>query len=113
MAHHGDVTDEQVDAATDYVIDNGAIDRGQTISYTRVFAAAGLPAPQDLHQGGESQLVTRLMERFHYRCRERGLPPLDALVVHVAGTRQGKPGSGYFRVNGHRDPFGERATARR
>jgi hypothetical protein len=51
------------------------------------------------------------MERFHYRCRERGLPPLDALVVHVAGTREGRPGSGYFRVNGHKDPFGERASA--
>lgn len=52
-----------------------------------------------------------LMERFHNRCRERSLPPLDALVVHVAGAREGKPGGGYFRVNGYKDPFSERATA--
>ncbi len=111
MAVPRDVTDEQVDAAIDYVIENGAVDRAQTVAYTRVFHAAGLPPPQDLHHGGESQLVTRLMERFHYRCRDRGLPPLDSLVVHVAGAREGRPGAGYFRVNGYKDPFGEYASA--
>jgi hypothetical protein len=59
MAARGDVTVEQVDAAIDFVIENAAIDRAQTVSYTRIFGAAGLPPPQDLHQGGDSQLVTR------------------------------------------------------
>jgi hypothetical protein len=106
-----EITDAQVDAAIDYTIDNGAADRAQTVNYTRVFEAAGLPPPQELHQGGDGHFVTQLMERFHDRCRQRGLPPLDALVVHVAGSREGRPGVGYFRVNGLRDPFGERATA--
>lgn len=48
---------------------------------------------------GASQLVSRFIEAFQHRCAERDLPPLDALVVHVAGTRKGQPGSGYFRVN--------------
>jgi hypothetical protein len=42
-------------------------------------------------QGGDSYLVSRFMEAFHRRCAERDLPPLDALVVHVAGTRKGSP----------------------
>jgi hypothetical protein len=111
VAARCDITEEQVDAAIDYTIRNGAEDRGQTVSYSRVFEAAGLPPPQELHQGGDSQIVTAVMERFHFRCRARELPPLDALVVHVAGAREGKPGGGYFRVNGFKDPFGERATA--
>lgn len=104
-------TAEQVDVALDFVVQNGAEDRGQTVSYSRVFEAAGLPSPQNLHLGGESELVTSFMERFHYRCTERGLPSLDALVVHVAGPREGFPGRGYFRVNGHVDPLAERAKA--
>lgn len=111
MPESRDLPVEQIDAAVDFVIVNGAEDRAQTISYSRVFEAAGLPPPQDLHFGGESQVVTQFMERFHFRCRERALPPLDALVVHVAGQRTGFPGAGYFRVNGHKDPLGERATA--
>lgn len=111
MAGQQDFTDEDVDSAIDFTIRNGADDRAQTLSYSRVFEAAGLPPPQDLHQGGDSDLVTAFMKRFHDRCRERDLPPLDSLVVHVAGMRVGKPGVGYFRVNGHRDPYGERATA--
>jgi hypothetical protein len=106
-------TDENVDAAIAFIVKNGAEDRGQTIAYSRVFAAAGLPPPQDLHFGGESQLVTDFMARLHYRCGERHLPPLDALVVHVAGQRAGFPGVGYFRVNGHADPADERTTALR
>jgi hypothetical protein len=111
MPDHRDVTDEQVDAAIDFVVFNGAEDRAQTVSYSRVFEAAGLPPPQDLHFGGESHLVTQVMERFHFRCIERGLPPLDALVVHVAGQRSGFPGAGYFRVNGFKDPLGDRVNA--
>lgn len=103
--------EHDIDTAIDFVIDNAAVDRAQTVSYSRVFEAAGLPAPQELHQGGESQLVTAVMERFHTRCSDRVLPPLDSLVVHVAGAREGKPGAGYFRVNGFKDPFGERASA--
>jgi hypothetical protein len=87
--HHHDVAVDDVDAAIDFGIRNGAEDRGQTISYSRVFEAAGLPPPQDLHFGGESQLVTLFMERLHFRCKERALPPLDSLVVHVAGQRTG------------------------
>ena len=97
MPQQHDVAVEDVDTAIDFVIRSGAEDRGQTISYSRVFEAAGLPPPQDLHFGGESQLVTLFMERFHFRCKERALPPLDSLVVHVAGKRTGFPGSGYFR----------------
>jgi hypothetical protein len=111
MPRHRDVAVEDVDAAIDFAIRNGAEDRGQTISYSRLFEAAGLPPPQDLHLGGESRLVTLFMERFHFRCGERTLPPLDALVVHVAGNRTGFPGSGYFRINGQVDPMSERATA--
>jgi len=111
MNQHRDVTVDDVDAAIDFIIRNGAEDRGQTIAYSRVFDAAGLPPPQDLHFGGESHLVTLFMERIHSRCIERHLPPLDSLVVHVAGQRTGFPGAGYFRINKQVDPLSERATA--
>lgn len=39
------------------------------------------------------------MKAFHDRCVERALPPLDSLVLHVAGPRQNLAGPGYFRVN--------------
>lgn len=104
-------TVDQVDAAIDFVINGHAIDRAQTVRYTAVFEAAGLPPPQDLHLGGDSDMVTAFMKAFHDRCIERSLPPLDSLVVHVAGGREGRPGAGYFRVNGHVDPFAERVTA--
>lgn len=100
-----------MDAAIDFVVADRAIDRAQTIRYTAVFEAAGLPPPQDLHLGGDSDVVTSFMKAFHDRCRARGLPPLDWLVVHVAGDREGRPGGGYFRVNGHVDPFAERSNA--
>jgi hypothetical protein len=106
-----DFTLDEVDAAIDFVVANGAEDRGQTLSYSRVFEAAGLPSPQNLHFGGESHLVTTFMEKFHYRCTERSLPPLDSLVVHVGGPREGFPGAGYFRVNRRADPLGERTRA--
>lgn len=105
-------TDEQVDAAIHLVMES-AKDRGQTVSYTRVFEAGGLPAPQVLHQGSESQLVTQFMKAFHDRCVSRGMPPLDSLVVHVAGPREGKPGAGYFKVNGYHDAFSERTSPER
>lgn len=104
-------SEEQVDRAIDFVINGPAIDRARTVRYTAVFEAAGLPAPQDLHRGGDSDAVTAFMKRFHDRCIERGLPPLDALVVHVAGAREGSPGGGYFRVNGHVDPFSDQSSA--
>ena len=83
-----------------------------TVRYTAVFEAAGLPPPQELHLGGDSDAVTAFMKAFHDRCIERELPPLDSLVVHVGGQREGKPGAGYFRVNEHVDPFAERSSAR-
>ncbi|MGB3441770.1 MAG: hypothetical protein WBA97_23750 [Actinophytocola sp.] len=97
----GDIefTTDHVDRAIDHVVDNGACNNGSTIHYSLVFAAAGLAAPQELHNGGDSYLVSKFMEAFHHRCAERELPPLDALVVHVAGTRKGQPGGGYFRIN--------------
>ena len=98
---------DQVDAAIDFVIE-AAEDRGQTVAYTRVFDAAGLPTPQDIYLTGDEGTVGRFMEAFHYRCRERQLPPLDALVVHVAGSRRGLPGPGYFRVNKFPDPVSDR-----
>jgi hypothetical protein len=72
-----------------------------------------LHPPQDLYFGGDGHLVTEFMERFHYRCRERRLPPLDSLVVHVAGPRRGAPGAGYFKVNGQDDPWNERTRPER
>jgi hypothetical protein len=107
----GGFVEEQVDAAIDFVIENRAIDPAQTVRYTAVFEAAGLQPPQELHRGGDSDLVMAFMKAFHDRCRARGLPPLDSLVVHVAGGREGRPGGGYFRVNGHPDPFGEWSNA--
>jgi hypothetical protein len=101
----------QVDDAIEHVIRHGAINRATLIRYTAVFEAAGLPQPRDLHAGGESDHVTMFMKVFHERCAERGLPPLDSIVVHVAGARSGQPGVGYFTVNNQRDPFRERATA--
>lgn len=106
MSSH-DFTLDRVDDAIALVIE-GAKDRGQTTSYSRVFAAGQMPAPQELHHGSESQLVTDFMKAFHDRCLERGLPPLDSLVVHVAGPRQNWPGFGYFKVNGLSDGGGER-----
>jgi hypothetical protein len=102
--------EEQVDAGIDAIIER-AKDRGQTIRYSAVFAAAGLPEPQQLHQGAESQLVTDFMKAIHDRCMQRGLPPLDSLVVHVAGPRQSWPGGGYFKVNGLADPLQQRISA--
>lgn len=103
-------SDEQVNRAIDYVARNGAENRGSLVHYTLVFEAAELPAPQHLYNGGEPDVVSRFMEAFHFRCVERELPPLDSLVVHVAGERGGMPGSGYFRVNRQPDPYGRSVT---
>ena len=96
-----------VDDAIAFVVEHGAMDRASTISYSRVFGAAGLPAPQDLYQS-DPQSVTTFMRAFHDRCLALSLPPLDALVVRMAGDRQDRPGPGYFAVNGHADPFSGR-----
>lgn len=101
---------EQVDDAITHVIKQGAENNGAKTYYSLAFSAAGLPAPQDLHNGGESHLVTEFMEAFHRRCLERALPPLDSLVVHIGGPRRGQPGAGYFRVNGQPDPFSNRTS---
>ncbi|MCI4062057.1 hypothetical protein MRQ36_05555 [Micromonospora sp. R77] len=111
MSASHEFTPAQVEAAIRFVVHNGAEDRGQTISYSRVFDAAGLPAPQYLHMGGESHLVTEFMAAFHHLCVDKGLPPLDSLVVHVAGPRKNFPGAGYFRVNQLPDPLGEKTRA--
>ena len=104
-------TQRQIDNAIEFVARNGAENRAAEVHYSLVFEAAGLPAPQLLHQGGEPSVVTRFMEGFHFRCLELGYPPLDALVVHVAGERGGVPGHSYFRVNDQPDPYAPGATA--
>lgn len=102
---------QQVEAAIDF-LKEFAMDRAKTVSYSRVFAAAGLEAPQELHQGSDSHLVTEFMKAIHDRCAaDRDLPPLDALVVHVTGKRENWPGAGYFTVNGLPDPKSERRIA--
>lgn len=103
-------TTAQVDAAIEFVARNGAMNRATPVHYSLVFDSADLPAPQQLHQGGESELVTEFMGEFHRRCLELEYPPLDSLVVHVAGHRGGVPGGGYFRVNGMPDPYGSRTS---
>ena len=108
--HRHTFNQEDVDNAIDYVAREGAQDRGQTKSYSHVFAAAGLPPPQLLHGGDEPQVVTDFMKAFHDRCIERGFPPLDSLVVHVASERKGMPGAGYFKVNRQPDPLGRRTN---
>lgn len=104
-------TDVEVDLAIDFVISECAEDRATTRSYTPVFAAAGMDLPQDLYVDGNGGIVYAFMERFHYRCQERGLPPLDALVVNVAGPLEGKPGGGYFTVNDLVNPFSEKRAS--
>lgn len=104
-------TKDSVDAAIDHVARHGAQNRGSLVHYSLVFEAAGLMSPQELHHGGESEAVTRFMKAFHDRCLDRGYPPLDSLVVHVAGDRGGVPGAGYFRVNGQPDPYRRGASA--
>lgn len=44
--------------------------------------------PQELHNGGDSHLVSTFMEAFHHR--------------------KGQPGGGYFRINDLPDPFAQR-----
>jgi hypothetical protein len=103
-----DFSDAQVEEAIELVLDRAR--DGRSATYSEVFAAAHLPAPQLLH-ATESTGVTRFMKAFHDMCRERSLPPLDALVVNAGGPRQGRPGRGYFVVNGWADPFHEGASA--
>lgn len=103
-------TDDQVDVSIEFLV-RFAEDRGQTTNYSRVFESAGLSPPQDLHLAGEHDLVTAFMKAIHDRCSERGLPPLDALVVHVDGDRKDVPGVGYFRVNRYPDPRDEAVSA--
>jgi hypothetical protein len=105
-------TDQQVNAAIDYVITNGAEDRGKTISYSLVFIAGEMDLPQDLYYDGYSQVVYAFMQRFHELCIERNLPPLDSLVVNVAGRLEGRPGGGYFTINGLANPFSETRVAK-
>ncbi|HEX8080090.1 MAG TPA: hypothetical protein VF557_07770 [Jatrophihabitans sp.] len=106
MASRHQFTDAQVDQAIAYLIEQAAEDRAETRSYTLVFRAGGLDAPQDMYKDGAEQAVSKFMEAIHWRCnRNADLPPLDSLVVYVAGPRMGHPGPGYFRVNNHSDPF--------
>ncbi len=53
-------SEEQVDAAIDYLIEQAAEDRAASRSYSLVFRAAGLEAPQDLYRDGAEQIVANL-----------------------------------------------------
>lgn len=106
-------TDEQVDLAIAYVIAHCAEDRGKTVSYSLVFAEAGMGLPQDLYVDGNSGIVYAFMEAFHNRCHLiDGRPPLDALVVNVTGSLKDKPGGGYFTINGLVNPFSVKTSVR-
>lgn len=87
---------EQVDQAIDHVIATAAC-TGALTNYTQVLSAAGLPPTA-------TELIPAFMTAFHHRCARRGLPPLDALVVHAAGLRRDFPDAGYFHVNAQPDP---------
>ncbi|GGS42575.1 MULTISPECIES: hypothetical protein [Actinokineospora] len=92
-------TREHVDQAIDHVIQtNGAL-----TNYSQLFSAAGLPS-------ADPQVIDEFMTQFHQRCAERGLPPLDALVVHAAGPRRDFPDAAYFRLNNQPDPLIVTAT---
>ena len=83
----------------------------QTVRYTAVFEAAGLPPHQDRHLGRDSDVVTAFMKAFRDRCRGAPLAPARLLIVHSQAARERRPGGGYFKVNGHADPFAERSNA--
>ncbi len=53
------------------------------------------------------------MTAVHESCRERYLPPLDALVVHQAGQPKGMPGVGYYKVTGLNDPLSQKTRPER
>ncbi|MGW5053502.1 hypothetical protein [Actinokineospora sp. NPDC004072] len=84
---------DHVDLAIDHVVST----RGALTNYPQLVSAAGLPA-------AGSEAIAEFLTRFHQRCAQRGLPPLDALVVHAAGPRRDFPDAAYFRLNGQPDP---------
>lgn len=56
MATSWDFTTDNVDTAIDFVIHNGAEDRGQTVSYSRVFEAAGHLPLRNCTRGAKANL---------------------------------------------------------
>lgn len=101
-----DFAAEQIATGVNYVIERAGRRNGQTVTYSDVFQAAGLPDPEELSEGERS----RYMEQFHEYQQNYELPPLDALVVRKSGDRRGVPGAGYFRVNGLPDPIGQMSS---
>ncbi len=85
-------TDENVDLAIEH-LKTVAMLSGQTpIKYSQCFYEADLPLP-DLIYEQDPGFAFRFMEAILQKCKELGLPPLDALVVQ---KDTGKPGKGYF-----------------
>lgn len=81
------------------------------ITYTELFAAAGLNSPRWYHENGGQTVISDFMEQFHAECIKLELPPFDSFVVNESGERAGYPGIGYFKINGLKDPFGDRTKA--
>ncbi len=102
-------TEGQVDTAIDAVAEV-AKQRGKNIAYADVFAAAELPPIPEAKGNYEPAEVSEFMEAFHWRCVDRGLPPLDSLVVNVSGPRKNRCGPGYFKINYLDDPFSQRTN---
>lgn len=59
MSQHHDVAVEDVGAAIDFVIRNGAQDRGQTISYSRFFTVALIYGSEPHHIQHVQASITR------------------------------------------------------
>lgn len=70
-------TQEQVEAAIEHVAEN----RAAAMHYALVFDAAGLPAPQLLHQGDEPQTVSINVPS---KSQQHRLPLTEETFSHAA-----------------------------
>ena len=99
---------ENIDAAISYAIDHCS---AAEITYSDLFASAGLQSPRWYFENGFRSVITHFMEAFHHACARQGLPPFDAFVVNAKGSeRAGYPGTGYFSINSLSDPLGDRTS---
>lgn len=107
-AEDGSFGTENIDAAIAFAIENCS---STSITYTELFSAAALQSPQWYFEHGLRSVITQIMEAFHHACAHQGLPPFDAFVVNALGSeRAGYPGTGYFTINGLRDPLSEHSS---
>jgi hypothetical protein len=104
----GPYSEENIDAAISYAIGHCS---ATAVSYTDLFAAAGLQSPHWYFENGLRLVITQFMEAFHHVCARQGLPPFDAFIVNAKGSeRAGYPGTGYFSINGLSDPLGKHTS---